>query len=524
MPVAGVAAGQERAPAGREQQRIDMAAYLRRGLEYAARPRPEDQQEGERLLRQAIKLATAPDGPAAGEDRRADLAAGEDRRADLAAAHAGIARLSAYLFALGLDETPARLRQAIESADRAVDLAPDLAAAHAARAFALIAADRLTPAAGAAATAVTLDPRAADGHLALAHVLRLRKEMDGALRAAGEAARLAPHDPRILTGLADALRDAGRHEDAMQMYGQAVELDHEAVAPQLGAAAALLKAGRSDMARAAYNLLLSRWDYGTERTRLAAAALLVLTEQWEAALAMYDQVNLPDNGALPTLLALYGKAWCLQRLARDPEAEYFLSLLVARVPRDYDGPARGREMLFSAYDDLIRFFASRDRDDRVEARLREAAARPLAPTRFARRLAGRLESRGAADEAAAALEAAIGGSDPAEDPLEIAQTAIDLARNRSRDGRRPIRPGSSAGRALAAVDDRLAGCTSGVAIYRLARARALAGDTDASLALLGRARDAGYLPAAVAAAEADFTRLRTDPRFRALVPPPAPGP
>ena len=481
---------------GRERQKPDASAYLRRGLEYAARPRPEDQQEAERLLRKAIGL---------------------DR--DLAAAHAGLARVSTYLFALGLDETPGRLQQALESSDRAVLLGPDLAAAHTARAFALIAADRLTPAGEAARAAVAIDPRAADGHLALAHVLRLRKDHEGSLQAAGEAARLAPHDSRVLTGFADALRDAGRHPEAMEMYGQAVDLDHEAIIPQLGAAASLLKVGRYELARAVYNLLLGRWDYAADRTRLASAALLVMSEQCDAALEMYEEVALPGNGTLPTLLALYGKAWCLQRLDRDAEAEYFLSRLISRVPRDYDGPARGRDMLFSAYDDLIRFFAFRDRDDRIEPLLRQATDRPLAPTRFARRLAERLAARGLADDAGRLLEGAIRQSDPGEDTLEIAQTALDLARIRSRNGRRAVRPGSPAGLALATVRDRLATGAGGVALYRLARAFALTGDTEAAIRALGGARDAGYLPADLAATEADFTALHNQPGFVALLPP-----
>ncbi len=411
---------------------------------------------------------------------------------------------------------------ALDAADRAVGLAPGDAATRAARAFVLIAADRLTMAGEEARAAIAIDPAAADGHLALAHVLRLRKDADGSLAAAGEAARLAPLDPRVLTGLADALRDAGRLAGAMELYGQAVDLDHEAIAPQLGAAAALLKAGRYEMARGAYNLLIGRWDYGTDRARLGAAALLVLTEQFDAALAMYEEVTLPDNGTLPTLLALYGKAWCLQRLGRDAEAEYFLSHIVARVPRDYDGPARGREILFSAHDDLIRFFTARERDDRVEALLRQAADRPLAPTRFARRLADRLALRGREEEAGDLLETAIRRTDPAEDTLEIAQTALDLARLRSRNGRRAIRSGSQTGLAIAAARDRLGSGANGVALYRLARAFALTGDAPAALRTLDAAREAGYLPVELAAAEADFAPLRDDPGFMTLVPPPEP--
>ena len=138
----------------------------------------------------------------------------------------------------------------------------------------------------------------------------------------------------------------------MRDEGGEVSRERPRVHP-LGAAATLLKMGNLPTARRLYDGILRDWDYGENRTRLGAAALLVLLQEYEMAFEMYEHVAVPDGTSLPALLALYGKGYVLSRLGRDAEAEYFWSTLVERVPNDYDGPVRGREILFSAYDDLV---------------------------------------------------------------------------------------------------------------------------------------------------------------------------
>jgi len=74
---------------------------VKRGLEYLARPRPEDQAEAVRLFRKALRL-----GP------------------DRADAHTGLARVFLYLYTLGLDESPETLSSALSESRAAVELAP----------------------------------------------------------------------------------------------------------------------------------------------------------------------------------------------------------------------------------------------------------------------------------------------------------------------------------------------------------------------------------------------------------------
>jgi tetratricopeptide (TPR) repeat protein len=482
--------------ATRERSDLSAAAYARRALEYLARPRPEDQSEAERLFRKALDLEP-----------------------DRVMAHVGLSRIGVYRYTIGLDETRAGLAQALEEARRAIALAPGDASARSALALALAAADRTTPALEEARRAVELDPGSADAHLALGIVLRLRKDDSGALAACRRACEIAPESPRVLSALGEALREAGLYGEAMSMFGQAVDLDHEAILPQLGAAITLHKAGETSRAGRAYRHLQENWDYGQSRVRLGAAALLVSLEEFEPAVDMYSSIAIPENGAMPTLLALYGKGYSLLRLGREAEAEYFLSTLIERVPKDYDGPARGREILFRAYEDLVRYFEGRGRDGKVEELLGAACARSMAPTRLARTLAGRLESKGKIEAAGDVLERVILGSDPLEDPIDLSETALRLARLRSSGGRRRLRPSSPAAQALQLAATRIEASPLGTAHYRLARAQALASQGDAALQSLDRARRCGYRPLDLLAAEADFSRLRDTPAFQELLRP-----
>ena len=492
----GLAAAITEGSPGRERQKLTADAYVRRALVYASRPRPEDQGEAERLFRKALRL--------------------DESRAD---AHAGLAEISVYLYTLGLDETPDRLEGALEHARAAVYLAPESAGARRALTLALAASDRLTPALEEAHAAVRLAPESAPAHAALAAILRLRGDHDEALVEARRAGELAPDSPRTLIALADALREIKRYPEALEMYGQAIDLDFEAIVPQLGAAATLHLAGNLGAAGRTYELLSTRWDYAGERVLLGAAGVFVSSHSYERALETYRRISIPDNGSLPTLLALYGKGYCLLKLGRDAEAEYFLSTLLDRVPPDYDGSERAREFIFRAYTDLIDFFDAREKGRRVESLLRSAAARALAPTRMARRLAEVVSERGEVKEASGLLATALLRADPREDPLELTETAIVLARVATSNGGRRLPPESPAAEALDRVAGQVVESNLGVVHYRLARALALTRNVGGAVESLERARRHGYLPLEALREEADFGAIRQEPGFQSILEP-----
>ena len=461
---------------------------------YLSRPRPEDQDEAQRLFHKALRIEPG-----------------------MAAAHAGLARSSAYLYTLGIDPSPKRLEAAIENARRAVELAPGSAGAHAALATALIAADQLTPALEESRNATRIDPSDHTGHLATCTVLRLQQDFDAALEACRRAAAIAPHAAGVLTGLAAVLAELELYGGALELYGQAIDLDHEAIVPQLGAAGTLARARSTSRARYAYNTLLENWDYAVDRTLLGAAGLLVISRRHESALEMYSRIDIQDDATLPTILALYGKGYCLKKLDRDAEAEYFLSMLIDRVPVEYDGPARGREFLFRAYDDLIRYFGEKERERKVVSLLRSATGRPMVPARLALRLAELEEGRNRPEEAALVLESMLLAPDPGDDPLEVGRAALLLARIRTSDGRRSVSGDSDTSRALSRAAGMIEESSLGVAHYRLARAQALMRDPASALASLARARTNGYLPLDRLGEEADFEAIRNEADFQRLL-------
>ncbi len=428
-----------------------------------------------------------------------------------------------YQYVVGLDESPATLSTALEEARKGAGLAPESPLAAAVLAQALAVSDRLTPALEAARRAVTLDPESAEAQLSLCTVLRLQRDDAGAFEACRKAAAISPRDPRVLASLGEILRETGQYDEAMEMFGQAIDLDHEAIIPQLGTAATLAKRGSANLARGLYNLLLMKWDYGRSRARLGAAALLVLEQEYAAALELYESLDVPEGTSMPAVLILYGKGYCLSRLGREAEAEYFWSSLVERLPTDYDGPVRGRELLFKAYDDLLAFFTSRGRDRKAMTILQSACDRPHVPTRLARALADRLEAGKQADKAATVLENAILGADAHEDPLELAESALKLARLRTTNGTRRLAGDSPTARALSSVASRLKAADPGAAHYRLARALALAQRHDEVVPRLVQARDSGFLPVDLLPSEPDFENVRQDPAFKALITPPSPA-
>lgn len=478
----------------RESFGLDAPVLLQRGLEYLERPHPEAQAHAATLLKKALSLDP-----------------------DLPQAHAGLARISTYLYNLGLDETEARLDEALDAAGRAVDMAPDDGLLRATRALALAAADRLTPALEEARRGVELAPEEAGTHVALSAILRLRGDTEETVAAARRAAAIEPMSPRVLGVLASALREAAQYESALELYGQAVDLDPESIALQLGAAAALQQASRAGTAKRLYAVLRHEWDYGQRRIRQGQAALHLKIRDYSGALANYEQLDLLPNGNLSTLLMLYGKGYCLLQLDRPAEAEYFLSTLIERVPNDYDGPVRGREFMFRAYEDLADYFEGRDRRGRAEALLKEATSRPYAPTRLALRLADLLDGTDRIDEAAATLEQTILNGDPGEDVLDVAAATLRLIRIRTRGGDRSLARRDAATSALQRAAERIASSHLGVAHYRLARAQALTGDAARAVASLALSREHGYLPIALMKDEPDFDPIRDDSRFQEIV-------
>ena len=120
-----------------------------------------------------------------------------------------------------------RAGEALDEANSAVGLAPDLPLAHLARSGALLHLDRAKDAEAAAREAIRLDPGNADAFAALAAALTDRRQRQEALDAAEQALALDPEHPGATNLRAIALTRLGRRDEAAGALEGALSRDPE---------------------------------------------------------------------------------------------------------------------------------------------------------------------------------------------------------------------------------------------------------------------------------------------------------
>jgi TolB-like protein len=134
--------------------------------------------------------------------------------ADYARACAGKADCHALLYMMW-DRSDATLRQADEASRKALELAPDLAEAHAARALALALAKRHDEAAREFDTAIRLGPRLYEAYDHYAKVCQMQGRLAEAARLYEQAAQAQPDDYQALLQLGTLYQGLGRVQDAV---------------------------------------------------------------------------------------------------------------------------------------------------------------------------------------------------------------------------------------------------------------------------------------------------------------------
>ncbi|HEX2833477.1 MAG TPA: winged helix-turn-helix domain-containing protein [Thermoanaerobaculia bacterium] len=131
---------------------------------------------------------------------------------DYAPAHAGLADALAELFTIRGDE--ALRKRAGEHAQRAVDLAPELAETHISRGHVLTVEERYDEAAKELDLAISINPRSAEAHYRYGHVRVREGKLDASAEMFERASRLQPADFRPTLQLAWIYRALGRERDA----------------------------------------------------------------------------------------------------------------------------------------------------------------------------------------------------------------------------------------------------------------------------------------------------------------------
>jgi adenylate cyclase len=173
-----------------------------------------------------------------------------------ALAYAGIADAHSFLFMYG-DSTPANAGKAQEASNRAVELDPDSAEAHASRGIALSISKRYDEAADEFETAIRLNPKLFEAHYFYARDCYAQGKSEKAADLFAAAAKVNPADYQSPSFQALALKDLDREEESTAAFFRAYvaaenHLDvhpDDARAMYLGAGA-LAAIGETEKARA----------------------------------------------------------------------------------------------------------------------------------------------------------------------------------------------------------------------------------------------------------------------------------
>lgn len=182
--------------------------------------------------------------------------------------------------------------QAREALDRAITLSPDLAGAHAARAWLALVYDwRWREAEEGFRRALALDPGLAQAHQMFAFGLASRSRFDEALAHSREATALDPHAYAASTDFAVLLLFARRYDAALDQARQSLRLDPALSLGHVVAGSALLGLGQVEQAIGEFGQASDSARFSTVLGRLGYAyAVSGRTQEARAILARLDAV------------------------------------------------------------------------------------------------------------------------------------------------------------------------------------------------------------------------------------------
>lgn len=172
-----------------------------------------------------------------------------------ALAYAGIADAHSFLYMYG-DSTPANAGKAQEASNRAVELDPDSAEAHASRGIALSISKRYDEAKAEFEKAIALNPKLFEAHYFYARDCFAQGKFEEAAGLFADASAVNPDDYQTPSFQSMALKELGRHEEAVGASHHAYRAaskhlemhPDDARALYLGAGA-LVEMGETDKAR-----------------------------------------------------------------------------------------------------------------------------------------------------------------------------------------------------------------------------------------------------------------------------------
>jgi serine/threonine protein kinase/tetratricopeptide (TPR) repeat protein len=142
---------------------------------------------------------------------------------DFAKAYAGIADCCSFMY-MYWDGSNSNLEGADSASEKALELGPELAEAHASRGFALSLRREYEPARAEFERALELNPKLYEAHYLYARACFQEGRLEDAVRHYKEAARVRPEDYQALLLMQVPLHGLGRHEEALEMLRRGVEV------------------------------------------------------------------------------------------------------------------------------------------------------------------------------------------------------------------------------------------------------------------------------------------------------------
>jgi tetratricopeptide (TPR) repeat protein len=172
-------------------------------------------------------------------------------------------------------------------------------------------------AAAAAQRAIELDPSSADAHASLGFVkLNWEWDWDGALRELGRAIELNPSHETAHRWLSAFLAGIGRDDDALRIARRAAELDPISVLPHMNLAIVHMLAGRYDESEAEFRYVLEKDPTFVRAVGFRAWTLSLLGRHDEALALARTAVELTNQH----VIFLYMLGTCLARSGQMDEA------------------------------------------------------------------------------------------------------------------------------------------------------------------------------------------------------------
>lgn len=265
---------------------------------------------------------------------------------DHAGAHAGIARVLALRVSRRWEEDDATADRAVETARKAVALAPEDPRTHAALSFALQVAEQRAASLEEADRAWALRKPGDPAWITetYASALTARGDPASALETLDQERLSTPerYQVHFLTG--NAQIEKGDLWEAVQSFRRTLLLQPDFAPAMLQIAYTYDRLELGDRAGSFYGDVLDRFPEERGRVMVRTAASLIARRRYDDALEALTRVEMKTSRGLGQGTVLYLRAVCSEKTGRSSEARDLYRRVIAEFPRATYGTASGENL------------------------------------------------------------------------------------------------------------------------------------------------------------------------------------